>query len=94
MNSIDLILSSLEIQRTLKGQSILQVFLLWKETTHKPSKVATAKKRFLHCFYYWCFDMLFVPCDNWKTLKRDSNTCFPVNIVKFLRTALFKEHLR
>ena len=28
-------------------------------------------------------------------LKRDSNTgvCFPVNVAKFLRTALFKEHL-
>ena len=27
-------------------------------------------------------------------LKRDSDTCFPVNIAKFLRTPFFTEHLR
>ena len=64
MDSVYLVLSSLEIRkRALKDQSILQVFLLWKETTDKPSKVATAKKRFSpECVCYWWILLRYVFC--------------------------------
>ena len=47
------------------------------ETTHKPSKVAAAKKNFLQCVCYSCNllqSMFFTPCDNWKTLS-SVNVC-------------------
>ena len=30
----------------------------------------------------------------WKFIKKDSNSCFPVKFVKFLRASNFKQHLR
>ena len=46
-------------------------YSFWKETTPKPSKVATAKNFFssLYVIVTTCFDkMFFISCDNWKTL--------------------------
>ena len=40
-------------------QSILQTFLLWKEMSHKPLKVAAAKKYF-SSLYPTCFDECFL----------------------------------
>ena len=42
----------------------------WREATHKPSKVATAKKFSLLCLSLLQLTSInvFIPCDNWKTL--------------------------
>ena len=46
-------------------------FTVWKETTHKPLKIATAKKPFLQSVCYW-YNLLrwmfFILCDNRKAL--------------------------
>ena len=49
---------------------MLQVFLLClKKTSHKPLKIAGAKKSFSNVYIIdtTCFDECF-RCDNWKTL--------------------------
>ena len=66
----------LEIQRTLEQTKVYYnlYYSVWKETSQKPSKVATAKKSVYHwykCVYHWynlLWWMFFNPCYNWKTL--------------------------
>ena len=45
-------------------------YSVWREKTHKLSKLATGKIFFLHfiCYYYNLLRYMFISCDNWKTL--------------------------
>ena len=50
-------------------------FLLWRETINKLSKVATVKNIFPSPYVIGttCFEkMFFIPCNNWKTVFRNS----------------------
>ena len=64
--------SSRNIEKTYADQSIPIVFFysVWKETTHKPSKVAAAKNFFsrVWCWYKLFRLMLFIKCDDWEAL--------------------------
>ena len=71
--SIYLVFLSLQMQGRLKQTKIYHTFFLfvWKETTHKPLKVAAAKTLFSSAYVIGttCFDeYFFILCDNWKTL--------------------------
>ena len=59
--------TSLEIQnRLILTKVYCKLFYSnWKGATQKPSKVTSAKN-FFQCIFYWW--MLFIPCDNSKTL--------------------------
>ena len=73
INSISLVVSSLEMQIKLIQTKEHRKFFcsVSKITTHKPSKVATAKNNLVHsaCYRYnllwWMFFILF---DNWNSL--------------------------
>ena len=53
----------LEMQKRLKQTKVYHTFcyFAWKETTHKPLKVASAKNLFLQCLRFGttCFDECF-----------------------------------
>ena len=63
INSIHLVLSSLDLQRrVIKIKYTTSFFTLWKETTPKPSKVATAKdfSHSVHVIVTICFEKYFL----------------------------------
>ena len=73
INSICLIVSSLEMQRKLILTKVHYKFLssVSKETTHKPSKVVVAKNfsSGVHVINTKLLRrMLFIPFDNWKSV--------------------------
>ena len=87
INSIHVVLSSLEIQRLIKDSEnqrdkiYYKVFnSVWKEETHKLSKEVTAKTFFsnvyvtVHNLLRWTF---FIPCNNWKTVSLVKDFCGP-----------------
>ena len=85
MNSICLIVSSLEILRRLIQTKVYYKYFysVSKETTHKPSS-SSCEKIFLQCAYHrynllrWMFFILF---DNWKSL-------FSVNVRRYFEILL------
>ena len=83
---IYLVFFSLEMQRRL-GQTKVYYKLcysVWKETSHKLLKSSSRKKVFPKCVHHWYVLLrwvLFIPCDNWKTLF----------LYKFLVTQQFGE---
>ena len=72
-SSIYFVFLPLEIQNRLEQTKVYHAFsyFVWKETSHKPLKVAAAINPFLQCVCYW-YNLLrwmfFILCDNWKTL--------------------------
>ena len=67
INIIYVVCTSLEIQNRLTLTKVYckLFYSNWKGATQKPSKVTSAKN-FFQCIFYWW--MLFIPCDNSKTL--------------------------
>ena len=72
-SSIYFVFLPLEIQNRLEQTKVYHAFscFVWKETSHKPLKVAAAINPFLQYVSYW-YNLLqwifFILCDNWKTL--------------------------
>ena len=62
----------LEMQKRLKQTKVYHTFcyFAWKETTHKPLKVASAKNLFssVYVLVQLASKNVFILCDNWKTL--------------------------
>ena len=40
-----------------------------------------------------CWSLFLIKLQVWRNSKRELQHCFPENIVKFLRTTIFKEHV-
>ena len=81
MNSVYLVVSSLEMQRRLMKTKYTPklLYCVSKERTHKRSNVGAAKNIFLQCVYcrynllWWLF---FIPYDHWKTLFFVKVSCY------------------
>ena len=72
ITSIYLVVLPLEMQKRPKQTKVCHAFsyFVLKDTIHKSSKMATAKKLFssVYIFRTTCFDGWFFLSDNWKTL--------------------------
>ena len=94
---IYLVFSSLEMQRRhMQTKACFQLFYsVWKKTSHKPWKVAVAKNSFPHGYNLLRW-MLFIPCDNCKTLFFIQNYRYPevwcnCHTAAFFETSILKE---
>ena len=71
-SSIYLVFLPLEIQGWLKQTKVYHTYFyfVWKETTHKPLKMAVAKTLFSSVYAIGTLVSMnvFILCDNWKTL--------------------------
>ena len=77
-SSIYLVFLPLEMEKWLEQTKVYHSFsyLVWKETTHKPLKVAAVKTLFSNVYVYsynFLRGMFFIlcdagPCDSWNTL--------------------------
>ena len=97
---------SLEMQRRLVQTKVYYKlsYSVWKETSHKRLtnfffKSSSCKKGFLGYVYHW-YNLLrwilFVPCDNWKTLFFYTNLLLPIVLVNryvavSIETSVLKE---
>ena len=100
-NSIYFVFSSLKMQwRLIQTKLFYTIFhSVWKETSHKPSKVAAAKNFFSSVYVIGtaCFSECFLlPNDNWKTLFFVQIHSYPEgfckhHVVAFFETSVLKE---